>query len=154
MNKIAAIKQCCPENIDPVQDLGRLIAYLRSNLVSHIDTALAPMDLTAAQYMVVVLLAQGQICTLVELCDHMVYDRGAMSRLLNRLEEKGLVTKTVSSQDRRSTHLKLTDKGQQLFPQILPMVNGIYQTALKDFSAQEQMQLAQFMLRAINNLKA
>ncbi|MBE0376189.1 hypothetical protein PPRY_a3825 [Pseudoalteromonas prydzensis ACAM 620] len=113
-----------------------------------------PMDLTSAQYIVVVLLARGKVNTLAQLCEHMVYDRGAMSRLLSRLEEKGLVARQQSAEDRRSTLLCLTEKGQQLYPEILPIVNNIYRTALSDFSDDEKAQLASLLFRAIHNLKS
>ena len=123
-------------------------------MVNHIDTALTPIDLTSAQYIVVVLLARGNVNTLAQLCDQMVYDRGAMSRLLSRLEDKGLVEKIQSSEDRRSTLLCLTDKGQKLYPEILPLVNEIYHNALADFSEDEKKQLAELLFRAIHNLKS
>ena len=154
MKEPASIGQCCIEDLDPVQDLGRLVSYLRSNLVTHLDNALEDKELTSAQYIVVVLLARGKVNTLAELCEHMVYDRGAMSRLLSRLEDKGLVAKKQSVEDRRSTLLCLTEKGQQLYPEILPTVNDIYRRALIGFSDDEQKQLASLLFRAIHNLKA
>ncbi|MCF2919071.1 MarR family transcriptional regulator [Pseudoalteromonas sp. APAL1] len=154
MKEPASIGQCCIEDLDPVQDLGRLVSYLRSNLVTHLDDALEDKELTSAQYIVVVLLARGKVNTLAELCEHMMYDRGAMSRLLSRLEDKGLVAKKQSVEDRRSTLLCLTEKGQQLYPEILPTVNDIYRKALTGFSGDEQKQLASLLFRAIHNLKA
>lgn len=154
MKEPASIGQCCIEDLDPVQDLGRLVSYLRSNLVTHLDDALEDKELTSAQYIVVVLLARGKVNTLAELCEHMMYDRGAMSRLLSRLEDKGLVAKKQSVEDRRSTLLCLTEKGQQLYPEILPTVNDIYRRALTGFSDDEQKQLASLLFRAIHNLKA
>ena len=154
MKEPASIGQCCIEDLDPVQDLGRLVSYLRSNLVTHLDNALEDKELTSAQYIVVVLLARGKVNTLAELCEHMMYDRGAMSRLLSRLEDKGLVAKKQSVEDRRSTLLCLTEKGQQLYPEILPTVNDIYRKALTGFSENEQEQLASLLFRAIHNLKA
>ncbi|MEM7389365.1 MAG: MarR family transcriptional regulator [Pseudomonadota bacterium] len=154
MKEPASIGQCCIEDLDPVQDLGRLVSYLRSNLVTHLDDALEDKELTSAQYIVVVLLARGKVNTLAELCEHMMYDRGAMSRLLSRLEDKGLVAKKQSVEDRRSTLLCLTEKGQQLYPEILPTVNDIYRRALIGFSDDEQKQLASLLFRAIHNLKA
>ncbi|AXV65985.1 MULTISPECIES: MarR family winged helix-turn-helix transcriptional regulator [Pseudoalteromonas] len=154
MKEPVSIGQCRIEDLDPVQDLGRLVSYLRSNLVTHLDCALKSKELTSAQYIVVVLLARGKVTTLAELCEHMVYDRGAMSRLLSRLEDKGLVAKQQSIEDRRSTILCLTEKGKQLYPEILPTVNDIYREALAGFSEDEKNQLASLLFRAIHNLKA
>ena len=46
MKEPASIGQCCIEDLEPVQDLGRLASYLRSNLVTHLDNALEDKELT------------------------------------------------------------------------------------------------------------
>lgn len=154
MSKIPSIKSCNNEELDLELDLGRLVSLLRSRLVAHIDLKLAPMDLTSAQYIVVVLLAKGSVSTLAELCEHMVYDRGAMSRLLNRLLEKGLIAKTQCEFDKRSTILCLSEKGKVLYPEILPIINDVYKQALNGFTDSEKDQIAGLLFRAINNLDA
>lgn len=153
MKETTALQNCRLEDIHPVEDLGRLVSYLRSSLIAQIDTSLTPMELTSAQYIVVVLLARGTVSTLAELCEHMQYDRGAMSRLISRLECKGLVSKKQLEHDRRSSIVYLTEKGQQLYPQILPLVNAIYETTLTGFNEQERQQFATLLFKAIHNLK-
>lgn len=147
-----SIRKCSLENIDPIVDLGRLVGHLRERIVSHIDEALAPMELTAAQYIIVVNLAQDGIGTPSALCALLEYDRGAMCRLLQRMEDKGLIKREPNVEDRRSICLELTEKGQRLYPEILPTVTRIYQQAMDGFSEQEQKTLASLLYRAIGNL--
>ena len=83
-----SVQNADPETLVAEQDLGRLISFLRSKIATHIDAQLDCMDLTSAQYIVVVLLARGSVNTLAGLSDHMVYDKGAMSRLLKRRRKR------------------------------------------------------------------
>ncbi|ENO00468.1 MarR family transcriptional regulator [Pseudoalteromonas sp. S979] len=147
-----SIQNADPETLVAEQDLGRLISFLRSKIATHIDAQLDCMDLTSAQYIVVVLLARGSVNTLAGLSDHMVYDKGAMSRLLKRLEEKDLIEKTQCEFDKRSTLLSLSDKGKALYPQIMPLVNQVYEKALSGFSENEKHSVMDLLNRAINNL--
>ena len=153
MQSMTSIKRCTRDELVPEKDLGRLVSFLRSTLVTHIDTKLLPMDLTSAQYIVVVLLAKESVNTLAGLCEHMVYDRGAMSRLLSRLEEKGLIAKTQCEFDKRSTILCLSEKGKALYPEIMPVVNEVYTQALTGFLESEKKQLMDLLFKAINNLE-
>ncbi|WP_231614031.1 MULTISPECIES: MarR family winged helix-turn-helix transcriptional regulator [unclassified Pseudoalteromonas] len=152
MQNMPSIKRCTREELAPEQDLGRLVSFLRSRLAIHVDAKLLPMDLTSAQYIVVVLLARESVNTLAGLCEYMVYDRGAMSRLLNRLEEKGLIIKTQCELDKRSTILCLSEKGKALCPEIMPVVNEVYAQALNGFSEPEKNQIIDLLFKAINNL--
>ena len=152
MPNMPSIKRCTRDQLSPEQDLGRLVSFLRSRLATHVDAKLLPIDLTSAQYIVVVLLARESVKTLAGLCEYMVYDRGAMSRLLNRLEEKGLVNKTQCEFDKRSTILCLSDKGKALCPEIMPLVNEVYTQALNGFSEPEKNQIIDLLFKAINNL--
>ncbi|XQW85497.1 MarR family winged helix-turn-helix transcriptional regulator [Thalassotalea piscium] len=152
MQNMPPIKNCSREELNPEEDLGRLVSFLRSRLVAQIDLKLAPIDLTSAQYIVVVLLARGLVNTSADLCEHMVYDRGAMSRLLNRLVEKELIVKTPCKIDKRASILCLSEKGKALYPEILPMVTNVYKQALKGFSGSEKEQVADLLFRAISNL--
>jgi DNA-binding MarR family transcriptional regulator len=154
MQNLPSMKCCKREDLVAEQDLGRLVSFLRSNLATHIDNRLLPMELTSAQYIVVVLIAKGVVNTLAGLCGHMVYDRGAMSRLLNRLQEKGLIAKQQCEFDKRSSILVLTEKGRLLVPEIVTVVNTVYAEALSGFSAPEKEILIDLLFKAITNLNS
>ena len=47
-----------------------------------------------------------------DLCKGISYDAGAMTRMLDRLEGKGLIRRNRSAQDRRLMHLELTEEGR------------------------------------------
>ncbi|WP_192954705.1 MarR family winged helix-turn-helix transcriptional regulator [Gallaecimonas mangrovi] len=138
--------------LDPLKDLGRLVIITRNQLTAKLDDVLAPLDLTTAQYGVVIVLSRGQWDAPAQLCQLMDYDRGAMTRLLDRMVSKGLIVRLPNEKDRRCVTLKLTEKSLALLPKLEATVSAVYQTALSDFSEAEAALLAGFLNRMIGNL--
>ncbi|MGI4858907.1 MAG: MarR family winged helix-turn-helix transcriptional regulator [Janthinobacterium lividum] len=112
---------------------------------------LAPLDLTAAQWGVVVSLAEGIASTPAELSRMLDYDPGAMTRLIDRLEKKEVVRRTRSTDDRRSVSLELTDRGRLLYPEILPVIVGVYNELLAGFTKDDADQLEGLLTRMLDN---
>ena len=141
------------EKLESVSDLGLLFSAIKAEMVSSIDQELASFELTAAQYRVVMILSDNGQTTLANLCENMDCDRGAMSRLLCRLEKKGLINKHPSTEDKRSVYLRLSDKGRAFLPNILPKVDAVFNNALKNFSQEERKLLRGLLLRFFDGLK-
>ena len=90
--------------------LGRA-ALLKDRII---DTHMEPHGITAAQFKVLIIMAQFGVDTPAELCRHLSLDSGSMTRMLDRLEQKGLLDRKRSALDRRQVQLVLTDDGQRL----------------------------------------
>ena len=90
--------------------LGRA-AILKDRII---DTHMEPHGITAAQFKVLIIMAQFGVDTPAELCRHLSLDSGSMTRMLDRLEQKGLLSRKRSELDRRQVQLVLTEDGQQL----------------------------------------
>ncbi|HKS12722.1 MAG TPA: MarR family transcriptional regulator [Pseudomonas sp.] len=90
--------------------LGRA-AVLKDRIL---DWHLEPHGVTAAQFKVLIIVTQYQVDTPAEVCRYLGLDSGSMTRMLDRLEHKGLVQRTRCPDDRRQVRLALTDEGQRL----------------------------------------
>jgi DNA-binding MarR family transcriptional regulator len=77
------------------------------------------------------------------------YDSGAMTRMLDRLEEKGLIRRKRSQTDRRSVLVRLTAKGRALDEHISRVAIEVLNIHLQNFSAQEADQFKDFLRRMI-----
>lgn len=144
---------CGNENtINPLTDIGWLLATSYTRLVAEADKQLAPLGLTGAQYGVVLMLARGDASTSSELCRLMDYDRGAMTRLLQRLEAKGILIRSPDPSDRRAQVLKLTSKGKLLQEQVQPTIDRLHAQALLGLDEAESKLLATLLYRVIHNL--
>lgn len=82
---------------------------IRSYLAQAFETTLPRFDLLAA------LDRCPNGLTMSELSDHLLVSNGNVTGLVARLQDDGMVLRTVSKNDRRTYHVKLTRKGQQAF---------------------------------------
>ena len=86
--------------------LGRA-AILKDRIL---DWHLESEGVTAAQ----IIVTQYEVDTPAELCRYLGLDSGSMTRMLDRLEQKGLILRNRCPDDRRQVRLGLTADGQRL----------------------------------------
>ena len=139
------------ESFRPSQAIGAYIGRARRTIVEAIDQELAPLDISHAQWIVIMMLGDGAASTAAELCKILIYDPGAMTRLLDRLEHKGALRRVRGKGDRRSVHLELTADGRKLYPRILEALVQVFNRLLHGFSKSEVQQLEQLLKRMVAN---
>jgi DNA-binding MarR family transcriptional regulator len=117
------------------------------------DKRLAPLEMSAAQYIIVANLAAGpgEPKSAADLCKVISYDAGAMTRMLDRLEAKGLIRRTRSSQDRRLMNLELTEEGRAAYPRMREISMSNANRFLRGFTKAEARQLEGFLNRMLEN---
>ena len=139
------------ETFRPSQGVGAHIGRARRTIVEAIDAELAPLDISHAQWIVVMLLGDGAASTAAELCKILIYDPGAMTRLLDRLEKKGVLRRVRTANDRRAVRLELTADGSKLYPRILEALVQVFNRLLRGFTRSEVRQLEQLLTRMADN---
>ncbi len=147
------------DSYEPRQGLGHLIGRARAQLLALIDTELTkdeflgPLEVTSAQLIVIVNLAGRECATSAsELCKGISYDAGAMTRMLDRLEAKGLVRRTRSPDDRRLVNLELTQAGKAAYPRLREISMRVLNHSLRDFTVEEAHQLEGLLQRVVRNV--
>src|SRR4030095_10143481 len=75
--------------------------------------AFADRDISFMQWIVLMKLREGPSMTASDLCREMRHDTGALTRLLDQLEERGHVVRERSQEDRRVVRLQLTPAGRK-----------------------------------------
>jgi DNA-binding MarR family transcriptional regulator len=139
-----------PKRFDPKVGIGGLLSRVKAKLVDGLDAELAPFEISAAQYVILVNLASG--CgSSSDLCRSVSYDPGAMTRMLDRLERKGLIRRVRCSEDRRVARLALTDEGKSVYPQLVEHAAAVLNRHLRGFSAAEVRQLEGLLQRMLMN---
>ncbi|MCB1332786.1 MAG: MarR family transcriptional regulator [Roseivivax sp.] len=66
------------------------------------------------------------------------YDKATLGGVIDRLEGKGLIVRTVSPQDRRARVLGLTEEGQALFARMVPVVRTLQTDILSGLNEDER----------------
>jgi DNA-binding MarR family transcriptional regulator len=138
-----------PENYNPEDSLGRLIADVSRQVLGAFDEEMTNlgMGITGAQWVILMRIGKGSASTAAELCRYGQCDTGSMTRMLDRLEEKELIRRVPSSKDRRITQLELTDAGRNLLPHLPPVAIKVLNAHLKGFTRNELDQLKGFLNR-------
>ena len=154
MTRRASIKA---EPLAPAQvpegglSVGYLMARARASLLAGLDAELAPFGLNAMQYAVLKHLADGNARTAADLCRHMYYDTGSMTRILDRLEEKGLLRRERCQDDRRVVFLRVAATGRAQLPRLRAVGSRVLDEHLAGFNAAEVETLKTYLGRMIEN---
>jgi DNA-binding MarR family transcriptional regulator len=140
----------------PRQDLsvGLLMGRARTSLLSALDRELERFGLSGMQFAVLKHLADGSARTAADLSRLMHHDTGAMTRLLDRLEEKGLVHRERCRDDRRVVFLRVAAAGRAQLPRLLAVGTRVLEAHLAGFSPAEVAALKDYLGRMIANGKA
>ncbi|NIF73666.1 MarR family transcriptional regulator [Burkholderia sp. Ap-962] len=140
-----------PANIELKTSVGHYLSRARQAFVERMDQALAPLGLTAQQIGVMLLLARGEAGTPLELSRRLSYDSGSMTRMLDRLEKKGLLERRRSASDRRVIELGLTGPGRAAADALPGLMAGELNAQLAGFSADELQTMTALLQRFIAN---
>ena len=139
-----------PKTFDPKTAIGGLISRVKMRMFEALDRELEPFDITAAQYVILVSLANG-VDSASGLCKGVSYDPGAMTRMLDRLEKKGLVRRVRSPDDRRVVKLELSDEGKTVYPKLIATAAEVANRRLKGFTKDDARQLEGYLQRMLAN---
>ncbi len=145
----------------PAPDQDQIAAWKQLQWATALITSRFRRDLAGAglsleQFDVLVHLAWAPSAALPlhELTASMVVadalSRTGITRLLDRMERDGLITRTVSTTDRRRFDVSLTPRGHQRFAQIWPAhADGISRYFAQPLTARDISDLARILDRLI-----
>jgi DNA-binding MarR family transcriptional regulator len=133
------------------ESIGHQIFAVVTLIRREVESRMAEHGLTDAQWKPLFLLQAGRASTAIELAREMDIDTGAVTRMVDRLEAKGLIERARSDEDRRVVNLRLTKAGEETakkVPHILASVNNDF---LRGFSEAEWKQLRKLLGRLAAN---
>jgi DNA-binding MarR family transcriptional regulator len=135
----------------PEESVGLLIGMVRSQFMASLDDELADLGLTGAQLPVLHWVCHTPAATAATLCRSLGTDTGSMTRMLDRLEEKGFIRRIPSQSDRRVVHVQLTAAGKALRPMITPRVVEVLNRNLAGFTHKDLETLKGLLRRILVN---
>lgn len=148
----------CPlydgSNYDVSQSVGHQLVNLVTLMKRGLELRMAAHGLTDAQWKPLWLLQSGAATTANELARRMDIDAGAITRLVDRLEAKGLIERVRSDADRRVVHLRVTAAGVAASAEVPHVLAAMNNDLLKGFSESEWKQLRKLLERMAANAQA
>jgi len=119
------------------ESVGYLVTFASRKLLRNIETRLKPFNLTANQWAPLLALANERCNTVAGCARETGIDNGAMTRMLDRLEIKGFLSRKRSNNDRRVVNISLTSLGKKTAKDIPPIIGEVLNQQLRGFSEEE-----------------
>jgi DNA-binding MarR family transcriptional regulator len=134
------------------QRVGRLVIRVARELRTFVDRQVAPLGLTMQQAELLVWTHRQHGTSATQLTDLLLTDDAGVSRLVARLEAKGLMTRRVGVGDRRARALRLTPAGRALAKRLLRFAGRGNDMLLAGLSPRESAELRRLLLHISGNL--
>ena len=133
-----------PDRADLTWLLHRAAQHMRVGL----DEAAREHGLTGARdWIVLTALAAGPRQTQLALAQSLGLDKTTMTSLLDRMESRGLITRSIDSHDRRARIPELTGEGRRVQAKVTSARDCVEAGLLSGFTADEQSQLRGLLTR-------
>jgi len=139
------------ENYQPEDSVGYMMRRILVSLAQNIETELAGSALTNAQWLPIMKLYLGHSSTAAELARDCHLDAGAMTRMLDRLEAKGLCSRSRSERDRRLVNISLTESGQRAAQTLPGVLSDVLNRHLAGISPEEFATLKTLLQKMLGN---
>lgn len=138
----------------PERSIGLQLRRIVNQLGATIECRVEPLGLTDAQWKPLLRLLLGEHASASSaLARECHIDSGALTRLLDRLEAKGLVQRERAAHDRRVVLVALTDAGRAVASQLPALLGEAQRQLLHGFDEDEQEALRAALDRLEANLQ-
>jgi MarR family transcriptional regulator, negative regulator of the multidrug operon emrRAB len=135
--------------------LCRLILHMGREMAATFEQKIRPFGLAEAEFRVLTTLFSQPdgVAHPGDLCSRAAQSPANMSRICDALVSRDLITRVLSSQDRRRMVLRITEQGEDLVRQLLPKMFTSLRGMLAEFSEAEQQMLISQLKRLHANLE-
>lgn len=137
---------------DTTFDLNQFLPYRLNRLADQVSEQLAHLyessySLTIAQWRVLAWLNQCGVLTAKQIRDATRMDKARVSRAVQVLVDRQLISRSPDQQDQRAHHLRLTEAGCALLNQLLPEAQAWEASLLSALSGAERGALLKAMAK-------
>ena len=135
--------------------LCRLIGRLRAEFVTEMEEEMARqgVDLNFTQFVALKLLGGEESLTPVELARALHYNPGALTRLLDKLEQRGYLKRLPDPVDRRALRLELTAQGRNLRKRLIGYCDAASERTFACTTARERETLHGVLTRVLEDIR-
>lgn len=134
--------------------IGWLVKQIFQGMTRELHERMAALGVTPAQWPLLLVMKQCSDPSAIELARLLQMNAGAMTRMIDRLVEKGLIERSRCPVDRRATRLALTDAGHEALEPISAVLAGTLNDLLRGFSRADFNALLSLLRRVHANTQA
>ena len=141
-------------DFSPDQSIGYLAKRVTQDARALIEPSFADAEVTYTEWSALVSIYFGKGATCAAMARDIGHDVGASSRMLSSLEERGLIVRERSGDDRRVVHLSLTQRGDEIAHRYKARLVEQWNQWLTDWSSDDLATLIGLMQRLRSTLDA
>jgi DNA-binding MarR family transcriptional regulator len=138
-----------PSNYTMRNSVGYLMRICTNRVMPKMEALFQDQELTFSQWTTLVALHDGRISTAGDLAHNICHDAGSLTRLIDEMVKRGLVTRSRNESDRRVVTLALTTRGGDLVEELAPRVMHFWNDLLAGFSHAEIDTLINLLTRLV-----
>lgn len=132
--------------------LADFLPYRLSVLSNRISRSIADgyegrFQLTLPEWRVMAVLGEEPDLSAGQVADRTAMDKVAVSRAVNKLLETGRIERHFANEDRRRSVLALSEIGNEVYSEIVPIALGYEAKLLEHFSEKERGQLEALLMK-------
>lgn len=135
------------------EQVSSLVAHVGRELRTALDRKLMGHGLTSQQAALLLLSRLLREPNPAKIAARLGTDSAGMTRLIDRLEKKGLIFRKTSPEDRRSIVIVLGPKSKHVLPRLIPEFRSVEEGLLDGFSKHEVEQLNSMLRRLLENAR-
>lgn len=125
-----------------ISDLLCFPLYLSAKEVTCMyNQKLKPLNLTYTQYIVMMYFWEVKCSNLKEISKTLMLDSSTLTPILKKLENKGFLQRARSCEDERHLHITLTEAGERLKEEALPIRDEVGKCVALDDEEKQQLQV-------------
>lgn len=132
----------------PLYNLNRTSA----TYIDEMSKALKDIGMNQNQWRILGILGDKNPSTVTGLARRGVIKMSTLTRILDRMEEKALVTRTLWKEDKRIVQVKITPKGRKALVKVSQVGANIYERAFDGISDTEAKRLMKTLIKIRENL--
>lgn len=129
---------------------GHLIRRLNQITVAIFLEESASVGITTVQYAALQMIEEVPGIDQASLSSMIAFDKTTIVKVLDRLVDKGLITRTRSDQDRRSNLLHVTARGKEVLRHLAPLLDRIEERILAPLSRSEQRKFLEMLTQLVH----
>ncbi len=136
------------------KSIGYLIKRAQSMMMDVLENVFAAHGFSFIQYVILTWVRDGIAVNPKDICEQYRHDSGALTRVIDQLEERGLIERVRRDRDRRKVELQLTELGRETVESLIPLIVDKLNLALGDFSRDEVSQFKRLLTKLNSRLES
>ena len=127
--------------------IGYLIKRANAMMMDMLENLFADRGFSFIHYAILSWVRDGIAVNPKDICIQYRHDSGALTRVIDQLEERGLIERVRRGNDRRKVELQLTEAGRETVESLIPLVVDKLNLVLVDFSHEEVSEFKRLLIK-------